>query len=102
LVWTVSVEIPVNAPISPTTVLGTDVFELQMKLEKELGIKSVSSGCGFGYRDIQYDFETEEQAIEAVEKIANFLRKCGYTVAMYQEDEKTAFVYYYEVEEVEE
>jgi hypothetical protein len=55
---------------SEEQVLGT--------MSEELGLEFWSHGQGLGQEDAQYDFETEDEAIEAATKIRTWLRDHGY------------------------
>ena len=101
--WEVDIGIPVDAAISPTTSLGTDVFELQRKIESAIGRQSHSSGTGFGYRDFQCPFDTKEAAKKASDIAAKILREAGFEVKLnesYDEDWTGAYVAHYEPKEV--
>jgi len=98
-IWVLSVEIPVDAEISPTTILGHNVFALQGDIEEAIGKKSWSSGCGFGYRDFQIRFETEGKAKRAAEIATKILRKAGYEIRFNGDDTISASISIFEMEE---
>jgi len=101
--WELDIGIPVDAPISPTTILGTNVFELQDEIEKAIGKRCHSSGCGFGYRDFQIPFETEEEAKVASFVATDILLKHGFKVRRqmpYDPEWTGAYVDYHELKEV--
>ena len=45
------------------------IFAICDKIEESLGKSRDSSGCGFGTRDIQFNFDTELQVLDAEIKV---------------------------------
>jgi len=89
--YEVIVEIPVDKPISFTTILGTDVFKLQDKIERAIGKKCYASGCGHGYRDFEMLYENREKAEASAKKAIEILEKEGFKVNR-QGSKDSAFV----------
>ena len=57
-----------------------DAMETGVQLSNHLDLVSDSSGFGFGYRDMQFQVDTEEQAKAAHDKAVAFLKEKGYEV----------------------
>lgn len=66
--WVVDVGIPFRE--------GYDTFEVADAIEQRLGM-AAHAGSGFGYRDMQFDFNTQQQAQDAQNAVLEILRSYG-------------------------
>lgn len=58
------------------------VLEMGQHLESTIGMNSDSSGCGFGFRDMQFHFESTEDEAETYKKaVVQILKDNGLAVA---------------------
>jgi len=58
-VYELDVGIPLASNgIDTRAINGRDVFEMSQELEQAIGRESVSAGCGFGFRDMQFNFDS--------------------------------------------
>jgi len=98
-------EVDVGYPLPKTDDIRS--FALQLRtldsvLEEVAGGECVSSGCGFGYRDMQFWVDSEDAAKLAAERIREVLVKRGVpTAPVGQYEEGKAYVSYYEVEDAD-
>lgn len=57
-----------------------------MEEDLDLEIYHGSSGCGFGYADVQFEFDNRESAEAVGTKIRRYLSRKGYTVGKEEGD----------------
>jgi hypothetical protein len=57
-----------------------NAVEIGKQLESDLGLQSSAGGCGFGYRDLQFQFDADkcDTAKNAVKRICAWLAQRGY------------------------
>ena len=85
--WTLDVGVNVEGfrKVGPTHW----IYQIDERLTKAVGPNSVSSGCGFGVRDTQWEFDTEEEAEAALQKIGKaFAEKELDYANIYENDEE--------------
>jgi hypothetical protein len=64
------------------------IYQIDDRLTKAVGSNSVSSGCGFGVRDTQWEFDTEAEAEAALQAIGKEFREAELDYAnTYENDE---------------
>jgi len=77
--WQIDIGIILNCDgMSPFTVKGDWVFELEKGVCDVIGRKEDASGCGCGFRDFQIMFPTKVEAEKAKKKVKSFLKSKNY------------------------
>ena len=64
----------IGIEVQPSTDIN-DVFKICDEIEKVLEKERDSSGCGFGVRDMQFEFDTESKAEAAEVKVREIFTK---------------------------
>jgi hypothetical protein len=85
--WTLDVGISLEG-LRVTGAPTTRIEQADARLKRAIGTRSVSGGCGFGTRDGQWEFDTEEEAEAARDRVGRAFteRELEY-VSVYENDE---------------
>jgi len=73
-IWEINLGIPFRENL--------DALAIGKRLETDLGLQSSAGGCGFGYRDLRFQFDADQgdAAKNAVKRICTWLTLHGYKV----------------------
>lgn len=78
--WTIEIQIPLDSDSLQKATNVREAIAIGQIIEKLVGRECNNSGCGCGFRDMDWTFETEQEATAFREKLLQALGRIDHSV----------------------